>query len=92
MRSGWVSSATSFTQFRIPWWVVGAVWFIWLLSVDAVSAVMAYRSLSRVRYAESRNRPSSVSMVCRGVLSVFVAASLQRLLESQRTPNDRPAQ
>jgi hypothetical protein len=24
---------------------------VWLLSIDAVSAVMAYRSLSRVRYA-----------------------------------------
>src|SRR5512144_19434 len=60
--SGWVSFATSLTQSRMPWWVVGALSWISLL-VDAVSAVMAYHSLSRVRYAESRIRPSSLSMV-----------------------------
>src|SRR5680860_1467103 len=65
--AGWVSSATSATQSRIPWWAVGALWLLDVALTDAVSAVMAYRSLSRIRGGFHAPGRRTYSMVCRGV-------------------------
>ena len=64
MRSGWVSSATSATKSRMPWWVVGVR--------DGGpacrrSCLVPSRD-SRCRPLEGRRRPSSASTVCRGVV------------------------
>ena len=49
-RSGWVSSAISVTQDRMPSWVVGALCWV-------VSAVMLTGFLSRVRVRDPGPRP-----------------------------------
>ncbi len=61
--SGVVSSATSLTHDRMPWCVVGAGsdWLAFA-STDAVSAVITYRSLSRIH---GDGKPATGHRACR---------------------------